>query len=265
MQKKIKFLTVIFSVGLSLFACEEDKIGQACTFHWPDLEAGDKDCSQLPACAPLQSSSQDPSKEPANSSCPIDCIQSPSLSCPNLICVATQVHKDATVGNESISKWQVINGQCNQNVTRNECQTKTAFGCMGYCTKTCLTDASCPKGYACSQMAPFKENLRCSDERLWGGDVADPKTEATRCTDNCLPAGTDLGNGSTCPSSIEGDPNYPYDYSLCDFDKYRRCCTCMCNRFCPLLVKKFCRKIEWDQSMFPKGRVPVSTTNCTPQ
>ena len=48
-----------------------------------------------------------------------------------------------------------------------------------------------------------------------------------------------------------------------DLKKYNKCCACLCYRFCPLLTKKFCRKIEWDQKLFPNGYVSQDTRICT--
>jgi hypothetical protein len=110
---------------------------------------------------------------------------------------------------------------------------------MGYCTKECLTDASCPKGYSCSAMAPFGQTLNCTNDDLWGTD----------CTENCVVAGESPPEypGTICPSST-GDN---VSFTECDLKEFSKCCSCICYQFCPILTKKFCRKEEWDKSMFP--------------
>jgi hypothetical protein len=263
------------ALALALAACSDEPIGQPCAFSWPLTETSPEnvevDCHQFPTCAPLQNTGQQPQEAPANDNCPVDCIQLPSLECTNLICVATQVEEPSG----DLPKEQLMNGQCSADLVtsgRATCEEKdqsgtvtysAPYGCEGYCTKECLSDASCPKGYRCAPMAPFGENLRCEDEAEWGGDVEVPESRDTRCTEDCLPAGADLGEGKKCPSSIEGDPKYVYDYALCDQKAYNRCCACMCYRFCPLLTKKFCRKIAWDQNLFPAGSVPRDELNCS--
>ena len=237
---------LILSLTLAgiLPGCVDDAIGQPCTFSWPATE--DKtDCTDLPRCHPLEAlvGSEVPGAEPARDACPVDCIQLPSLECTNLICVATQV-------DEGADAYMHMNGRCNADVPRTECMggspdTETGqadWGCSGYCTKECLSDASCPKGYRCAPMAPFGDNLGCEVEEDWGEN----------CTESCTPAGdTPDGTTVTCPASGGADP----DYALCDYGDYAKCCTCICYRFCPLLTKKFCRKVQWDEGMFPDGVV----------
>ncbi len=240
--------------------CSEEPIGQPCTFNWPVNAEDETICEDYPACAPLQDTGGVIGDEPANTNCPVDCIQLPSLECTNLICVATQVESSAEVDGATLPREQLMNGQCSADVVRTECTAdgEAAFGCMGYCTKECLSDASCPKGYRCARMAPFGENLRCDDETLWGDGGGD---SGLQCTDSCLPTGTDLGGGDVCPASDAEDP----DYSVCDLKEYRRCCSCLCYRFCPLLTKKFCRKVDWDQKLFPNGYVSRDTKICSDQ
>jgi hypothetical protein len=199
--------------------------------------------------------------EPQNDACPVDCIQLPSLECTNLICVATQAEEAS--GQQA---HEVMNGTCSAQVTYSECKTEpnaAPYGCMGYCTKECLSDASCPKGYRCTPMAPFGQNLRCDDENLWGdGDPVGTGTPdpARACTSSCvLTGGTPGGTSVTCPSSRELD-GATYDYAKCDMADYQSCCSCMCYRYCPLLTKKFCRKVQWDQDMFPDSI--TRATNC---
>ncbi len=233
--------------------CSDEPIGQPCSFRWPLTEGVDEDgnpeltddCGSYPTCAPLQDTSGKPGAEPENKSCPVDCIQMPSLECTNLICVATQVEEDVEVDGVQYSRYRLMNGQCTTEIKKCGDQDVT-FGCMGYCTKECLSDASCPKGYRCTQMAPFGENLRCEEEKEWG-DV---------CTDTCQPTGFDLEGGRKCPSSVEGDTENTFDYALCDMKEYNHCCTCICYQFCPLLTKKFCRRIQWDHKQFPAGVMP---------
>jgi hypothetical protein len=172
--------------------------------------------------------------EPRNDACPIDCIQIPSLECENLICVATQID-----GN-----YQNMNGRCGTDIQLAEC-TSASFGCMGYCTKECLTDAGCPKDYKCSAMAPFETTLQCDIEAEW----------ASNCTASCIRGGNDNDHGGTCPDSGVGT-----DYGVCSQTDYSKCCACICYQFCPILAKKFCRKARWDESMF--GDAVTTATGC---
>ena len=213
-----------------LTGCGDKPIGQPCTFSWPRDVDGVEDCESFPTCAPLQLTSGAVTVN--NDSCPIDCIQLPSLQCENLICVATQVEGD----------FVHMNGQCDEELAKSTVGCPNApLGCMGYCTKACLSDASCPKGYSCSPMAPFGSTLNCSDEAKW----------QTECTATCFENGQDPGTGVTCPSSDSGDPGYDPAYGVCDQADYGRCCACICYRFCPLINRKFCRKSSWDEGMFP--------------
>jgi len=232
MRSFAKALCVVCCTCFCLAGCGEVPIGQPCTFSWPRDAEGTTDCSDYPACAPLQDTSGAVSVN--DNACPIDCIQMPSLQCENLICVATQIE----------GEHKHMNGQCTEDLTAGtECSGDAELGCMGYCTKECLSDASCPKGYSCSPMAPFGSTLNCELEKDWGES----------CTATCTKAGDtpdahpDLD--PPCPSSVEGDANY--DYGLCDDSRYSSCCACICYRFCPLLTKKFCRKNSWDEDMFP--------------
>ncbi len=229
------------TVGL-LSSCADEAIGQPCTFSWPVADFGGDlktDCNDLPRCHPLEEDTI--GTNPERDACPVDCIQLPSLECTNLICVATQV-------DEGPDAYMHVNGRCASDVPRTECQGaagaseegSAAYGCSGYCTKECLSDASCPKGYRCAPMAPFGENLNCNDEAQWGDN----------CTDSCTDAGADPGTGVTCPAS-----GSDVDYTVCDYGDYSKCCSCICYRFCPLLTKKFCRKVQWDESMFSDGVV----------
>lgn len=230
------------AAGLGLSACSEEPIGQPCTFRWPVDQKVDPpvtNCEDFPACAPLQKTSAvGMGDTPQNDACPVDCIQIPSLECTNLICVATQVDEAS----------DRMNGQCSADMSHDECPG-AGYGCMGYCTKECLSDASCPKGYRCARMAPFGENLRCDDEALWGDGGGDT---GLQCTDSCTSTGPIPDTVLTCPGSVEGEADY--NYSLCDDKDYAKCCACMCYRFCPLLTKKFCRKISWDEDVFPLGQ-----------
>jgi len=234
MMKRLAALVILM---IAISACGEVSIGQPCTFTWPRNQSGAIDCTQYPACAPLLDTSRKPPVLDM-SYCPIDCIQMPSLQCENLICVATQIEGDNTH----------INGQCSADfLSGTECEGKGAsFACIGYCSKECLSDASCPKGYTCSHMAPFGENLRCEDESKWG----------TECSDTCMPAGAPLGGSETCPDS---GPNA--EYEKCDLREYAGCCTCICYRYCPLLQKKFCRHSTWNQQLFPEATTKAA--NCS--
>ncbi|MBW1808330.1 MAG: hypothetical protein JRJ87_09065 [Deltaproteobacteria bacterium] len=231
------FLTsCVFLAGLP--GCGDKPIGQPCTFSWPRNLEGVEDCNAYPTCAPLQLTEGEVTVNPdgtaKNDACPIDCIQLPSLQCENLICVATQVEGDSVN----------MNGQCKEELAKSSVGCPNApLGCMGYCTKECLSDASCPKGYNCSPMAPFGSTLKCDDEAKWQTD----------CTATCIENGQSPPDTTdvTCPSSVEGDP--AYNYGVCDQDEYAKCCTCICYRFCSLLSKKFCRKSSWDEGMFDKG------------
>lgn len=255
------WITGFFWGLMGFTGCSDEPIGQPCTFAWPVQENGDSDCSDFPACAPLQDTSLTPGDSPKNDRCPLDCIQFASLECTNLICAATQVER-APSGSSETDASRLMNGQCNSEVVRNECNEagQASYGCMGYCTKECLSDASCPKGYRCVRIAPFEENIRCDDESLWGGDVDDPATNDTKCTDECLSSGTDLGGDRQCPGTVEEGGKYTYDYELCQYGEYAKCCACMCYRYCPLLVKKYCRKIEWDEDLFPNGKLPADSS-----
>ncbi|RLB56895.1 MAG: hypothetical protein DRI34_08470 [Deltaproteobacteria bacterium] len=237
-MRKILFSGVVMLLVAVLVACGEAPIGQPCTFSWPRDDQGAIDCQAYPTCAPLQDTSSSPPTV-NNAACPTDCIQLPSLQCENLICVATQIPGDVTH----------MNGSCSTDLAGGTECTDAPVGCLGYCSKECLSDASCPKGYSCSHMAPFGTNLNCENEADWG----------TSCTTTsaCVEAGASpTGNPEDkCPSSVAGDPNY--DYSVCEQGNFARCCACICYRYCPLLSKKFCRKTSWDDSLFPDAE----TTN----
>jgi hypothetical protein len=249
-----------------LAGCADEPIGQPCTFSWPVANDGSTDCTSLPACQPLQAAIHMPAA-PANDACPVDCIQMPSLQCTNLICVATQAEEA-----EDQPPDNVMNGQCSADVVHDDC-LQAPFGCMGYCTKECLSDASCPKGYRCSSMAPFGESMRCDDENLWGDGLLSPNPDnpdtTKQCTDGCSSTGTVVGEDPDthvplkCPSSRATD-GASYDYSLCDQKDYQKCCACMCYQYCPLLTKKFCRKVEWDHKMFPTAITTRSDCKQTP-
>jgi hypothetical protein len=219
---RVPVFAIVVGMGLSplLFGCGEKPIGQPCNFGWPKQADGTPNCAEYPACHPLQ---EDAGGVTLNdNACPVDCIQMPSLECENLICVATQIE-----GNS-----ENMNGVCWTHQTREpvgDCPD-APVRCKGYCTKECLTDASCPKAYKCSAMAPFGSTLRCDNEEEWG----------SACTTSCTPAGT-----QGCPSS-----GPEADYSVCDLDVNAGCCACICYQFCPILSKKFCRKKSWDDNMF---------------
>ncbi len=259
-------LVLALNALAGLAGCADEPIGQPCTFSWPDIKDPSdptgqrviKDCASLPVCKPLQAGDQ-MGATPLNNACPVDCIQLPSLQCTNLICVATQAEEGAAGEQAS----DVMNGQCSAAVQQGDCPG-AQFGCMGYCTKECLSDSSCPKGYRCSQMAPFGENMRCDDETLWGDGGATPGNPdpTQQCTNDCVPTGgTPQGTSVTCPSSRLGDANYGYE--SCSQQEYAGCCTCMCDRYCPLLTKKFCRKVQWDDGMFPEAI--TTRTDCKQQ
>ncbi len=229
-----------FGLLLSVAGCGDPPIGQPCMFDWPRDAANIPDCSSYPRCHPLQKvQSGDVSIN--NDACPIDCIQMPSLECENLICVATQIGDDA----------QHMNGQCydvQPGEPSHDCPADQTpkVRCMGYCTKECLTDAGCPKGYSCSAMAPFETTLNCEKESEW----------STACTDDC----NNPPPMADCPTSDPTDPGYDPTYAKCNQTAYASCCACICYQFCPLLSKKFCRKSNWDQGMFPDA---TSNAQCS--
>jgi hypothetical protein len=215
--------TIVLTMGLSLLlaSCGEKPIGQPCNFGWPKNADGTANCTKYPACRPLQENTGTVNLN--NNACPIDCIQMPSLECENLICVATQIE-----GNS-----ENVNGVCwtpEPNEPGGGDCPDAPVRCKGYCTKECLTDASCPKEYKCSAMAPFGSTLQCDDEEAWD----------TNCTANCTPGGT-----AGCPNSGQNA-----DYGVCDLQENAGCCACICYQFCPILTKKFCRKRGWDEKMF---------------
>jgi len=222
-------LVSLACLGAAAFSgCGDKPIGQPCNFGWPKDSSGNYDCNAYPACHPLQETAGG-GIDLNNRACPIDCIQMPSLECENLICVATQIEGDAVH----------MNGRCGTDVNSPDCAS-APFGCMGYCTKECLTDASCPKDYKCSAMAPFGQTLACTVEAQWG----------TACTASCIPTGqSPAGTSVSCPNT---DPAQgEVSYVDCDIQEYATCCACICYQFCPILTKKFCRKEGWDDGMFP--------------
>ncbi len=219
---RVPAFAIVVGMGLSLLlcGCGEKPIGQPCNFGWPKKTDGTTDCSKYPACHPLQADTGSVTLN--NNACPVDCIQMPSLECENLICVATQIEENS----------QNMNGVCwapQAGEPAGDCPN-SPVRCKGYCTKECLTDASCPKGYRCSAMAPFGSTLECDDEETWD----------TECTTSCTPGGTE-----GCPNSGQNA-----DYSSCDQEENDNCCACICYKFCPILTKKFCRKKSWDKDMF---------------
>ncbi|HUT99882.1 MAG TPA: hypothetical protein VM425_00420 [Myxococcota bacterium] len=226
-------IVAFIAAGVALAGCGEVAIGQPCTFSWPKDSSGDTNCQDYPTCAPLMEiGSGTPTLSNINMACPIDCIQLPSLQCTNLICVATQIE-----GNH-----QNMNGQCSEELAKGTDCNDAPVGCMGYCTKECMSDASCPKGYSCSPMAPFGSTLKCDDELKWD----------TECTSFCTEVGASPPGHTdvTCPSSDEND-TANYGYGKCDQPGYAGCCACICYRYCPLLSKKFCRWSSWKESLFP--------------
>jgi hypothetical protein len=238
---------IVFTMGLSLLlsGCGEKPIGQPCNFGWPKSTGGTADCSAYPACHPLQNNSGQVSVN--DNACPVDCIQMPSLECENLICVATQIEGD----------YQHMNGICwkpDPNEPGGGDCPDAQVRCKGYCTKECLTDASCPKEYRCSAMAPFGSTLRCDREEEWAS--SDP---AKKCTNACDSYGeTPDGTSVVCPSSDKNDGD-DYNYENCSSPDYSTCCACICYQFCPILTKKFCRKRSWDDKMF-EGAITKNTT-----
>ena len=238
MQRFVPAFFAMWFAALVAAGCGDPPIGQPCTFSWPKTEDGSSDCSDYPTCHPLQEDAG--SVNLNNQACPIDCIQLSSLECENLICVATQIESDS----------EHMNGRCGEDVESAECGS-APFGCMGYCSKECLTDAGCPKGYSCSNMAPFGETLRCDNEEDWASSDLEKK-----CTATCYAAGeTPPGSGIPCPGS-----GPEADYSNCNTSSYSRCCACICYQFCPILAKKFCRKNKWDEDMF--GDAITENTSC---
>jgi hypothetical protein len=232
MKRSFFLLISLWLLPILVSACGDKPIGQPCTFGWPKTADGNStDCTQWPKCAPLQDDSgQSPNLN--NNACPVDCIDMPSLQCENLICVATTP--------SGADQFSHMNGQCSRDIDESQdCQNIAEFSCGGYCSKECLSDASCPKGYNCGFMAPFGPNLtHCDKEEEWG----------TLCTDQCVTSDeTPSGATQKCPAT--NIPN-AVDYSLCAQPAYGKCCACICNQFCPLRTKKFCRKTEWDQKMF---------------
>lgn len=239
---------IVLTAGLSLLlaGCGEKPIGQPCNFGWPkqkipgtDPPQFEPDCSRYPACHPLQSSQE--ASLLNNKACPVDCIQMPSLECENLICVATQIENNA--GN--------MNGKCwapGQGDEKDLDCPNANIRCMGYCTKECLTDASCPKGYKCSAMAPFSTTIEC------GETEEDEKNWSQMCTTTCTKDGAvPAGATDPCPKSGPG-----VNYEICNLTSHSECCTCICYQFCPILTKKFCRKNSWDDSMFETAIVDPS-------
>ncbi len=230
-------IVAFFTVGAALAGCGEVAIGQPCTFSWPHDSQGVEDCQSYPTCAPLmETGSGTPTISNINKACPIDCIQLPSLQCTNLICVATQIE-----GNHVN-----MNGVCSADLAKGTTCNDAPVGCIGYCTKECLSDASCPKGYSCSPMAPFGSTLQCDDETKWDTD----------CTSFCTDAG-DNPKGHldlTCPSS--SDAELP---GICDQPDFAGCCACICYRYCSLLNKKFCRKSSWNENGIFKDAVTTAT------
>lgn len=228
-------------------ACEEEPIGQPCTFGWPQTNSGPA-CTDYPVCAPLQDKDRPIGQTPANNACPKDCINV-SQECTNLICVASEVE-------QGTDPEQYMNGQCSTDViTQNltpECATDAKWGCVGYCTKDCVSDASCPKGYRCTSMAPFNQTLNCEDEKLWG----------TECTSDCIDAGATVpATAAVCKSSVEGDPSFNF-YEECNQVDYQTCCNCLCYNWCPLVTRKYCRRLAWDQENFPLGHIEKTVLNC---
>lgn len=237
---RASFFISLFSLTIVAAGCGDPPIGQPCRFDWPKEESGTLNCEKFPKCHPLQSTLEG-SVSINNQACPIDCIQMPSLECENLICVATQIDDDA----------MHMNGQC-FDIQDNEpfppdcpSEQNPQVRCMGYCTKECLTDAGCPKGYSCSAMAPFEATLTCETESEW----------STSCTATC----NDSPPEPDCPTSDPNDQDYDPTYAKCQQSNYSGCCACICYQFCPILSKKFCRKSGWDSGMFSGA---TTTANC---
>jgi hypothetical protein len=233
MRAVVFAIVVTMGLSLLLFSCGEKPIGQPCNFGWPKRADGTANCDEYPACHPLQDGSGGVTLN--NNACPIDCIQMPSLECENLICVATQIE-----GNS-----QNVNGVCwtpEPNEPGGGDCPNAPVRCKGYCTKECLTDASCPKEYRCSAMAPFGSTLKCDDEDAWD----------TECTAQCTHGGT-----AGCPTSGQNA-----DYSVCDLQENAGCCACICYQFCPILTKKFCRKREWDDREKMFGAAITNNVEC---
>lgn len=237
---RVPVFAIVVTMGLSLLlcGCGEKPIGQPCNFGWPrqkvpntDPPEYEADCSKYPSCHPLQNPQE--ASLLNGKACPIDCIQMPSLECENLICVTTQIENDA--GHINGLCWVPGGGEEKD----DECPNAN-IRCQGYCTKECLTDASCPKGYRCSAMAPFGTTIKCGetdeDEVKWSTD----------CTDSCLKVDVVPPDASeACPKS---GPNE--NYEICKLKSHAGCCSCICSQFCPILTKKFCRKNAWDDDMF---------------
>ncbi len=220
----LTLLGVLFACGLP--GCVGDDVGTPCGFSWYE-----NNCNEYPQCHPLQDDSG--AVNINNRSCPADCLQLRSMECENLVCAATQITEGTT--EEMVNH---MNGQCVSPSNSTTCPS-APVSCTGYCTKECLSDASCPKGYSCSHMAPFGENLHCNPPEQWGDN----------CTDSC----TKAGQGG-CPST--SSPTW--DRSLCDAPANAGCCACICKVFCPLAQKRFCRKKGWDQKSFPNATIDPS-------
>jgi len=166
--------------------------------------------------SPLQDTSQAIGSEPRNDACPKDCIQMQSLECNNLMCVATEV--PGNIMN--------MNGECGTaHKSPDQCPNAN-FGCIGYCTAECLSDASCPKDYKCSSLAPF--DINCDNP--------------SQCTNYCTT--------QNCPSTAD---------ESCEQEQNAKCCVCICDTFCPLLHRKFCLRNGWDDKTFPNAKTNAAS------
>jgi hypothetical protein len=228
-MRSLRFCSLAIVATVSLAGssgCVGDDTGSPCQFSWYENQ-----CNDFPQCAPLQDTSGAVTIN--NRSCPSDCLQLQSMECENLVCAATQI----TEGSTEEQNYH-MNGQCESPSVSTTCPS-APLSCMGYCTKECLSDASCPKGYSCSHMAPFGGNLRCDPPEQWGDN----------CTDSCTKAGQ-----GACPSTS----SQSWDRSICNDPANSSCCACICRTYCPLAQKRFCRKKGWDQNMFPNAKVDPS-------
>lgn len=197
--------------------CLKDDVGQPCVFERPKKDDGTIDCKAYPSCVPLQDKLKPMIATPRNDKCPEFCFSRPSFACESFYCIATQV-----TGNNTN-----MNGVCYPlaPADRGGC-TEEMIGCKGYCSKECLSDASCPKGFSCSLAAPY-DDLKCDDP--------------ANCTPTCK------RSGETSPD----DPSFvcPTQDNLkeeCKKAAASRCCDCICSEFCDLRTTRICIRDSWD-------------------
>jgi hypothetical protein len=246
-------LVIIASASILVtVGCKEATIGQPCQFDYIKSYSEDPaPCTDLPQCHPLLAS---PSGGVPGPACPLDCIQTNSIQCEDLICVATEVPDN----------YQEMNGQCTfvDYPTDTQCPVRLSGGCMGYCTRECETDKDCPKNYTCNPTAPYEGSLPCDtgQENLWADDCTSGCIKSSHLVD--APGTTcDPTADKCCPSASEKDK--------CTMDngkpnpEYTGCCYCICSRFCPFIKQKVCRKNTYDAKMFPNGTLSEDAFNNT--